>query len=80
MVLEIDSTDKITIPRISIGFPVYKAEEIIKNLGLGFLIFLTDQPYCWTEKWQRLNSVVRVIKEGATQLFKDFKNQFKNEI
>lgn len=62
MVSEIDSTDKITVPRISIGFLVYKAEEIIKILGLDFLIFRTDQPYCWTEKWQHLNSVVRVVK------------------
>ncbi|MGH2575264.1 MAG: sugar nucleotide-binding protein, partial [Ignavibacteria bacterium] len=26
-----------------------------------YLILRTDQPYCWTEKWQHTNSVLRTI-------------------
>lgn len=44
------------------GITKYKSEEIVKNSGLNFLILRTDQPYCWTEKWQKINSVIRTIR------------------
>ena len=37
------------------------SEQLIKNSKLPFLIIRTDQPYGWTEKWQRTNSVLRII-------------------
>jgi len=36
-------------------------EEIIKSSGLSHLILRTDQPYGWKEKWQKTNSVTRVL-------------------
>ena len=36
-------------------------EEIIKSSGLSYLILRTDQPYGWKEKWQKTNSVTRVL-------------------
>lgn len=44
------------------GITKYKSEEIVKNSGLNFLILRTDQPYCWIEKWQKINSVIRTIR------------------
>jgi len=43
------------------GITKLKAEEAIKNSDLSFLILRTDQPYCWSEKWQHTNSVIRAI-------------------
>ena len=37
------------------------------------MILRTDQPYCWNEKWQRTNSVIRVIDSLK-------KNQIFNEV
>jgi dTDP-4-dehydrorhamnose reductase len=51
------------------GITKYKSEKIIQNSNLDFLILRTDQPYCWIEKWQKMNSVIRLIqtlKKGAT--------------
>jgi len=43
------------------GITKMKGEEIVKNSQLKYLILRTDQPYGWTEKWQKTNSVLRVI-------------------
>lgn len=51
------------------GITKYKSEKIIQNSNLDFLILRTDQPYCWIEKWQKMNSVIRLIqtlKKGDT--------------
>lgn len=44
------------------GLTKLKGEEIIKKSKLSFLILRTDQPYDWKEKWQRDNSVLRVLQ------------------
>jgi len=44
------------------GYTKLKGEEVVVNSGLSYLILRTDQPYCWTEKWQHTNSVLRVIE------------------
>lgn len=49
-------------PSTHYGFTKYKGEELVINSGLPHLILRTDQPYCWTEKWQRLNSVLRALQ------------------
>ena len=43
------------------GITKMRGEEIIKNSQLKYLILRTDQPYGLTEKWQKTNSVLRVI-------------------
>lgn len=43
------------------GITKYRAEELVKNSNLKYLILRTDQPYFWIEKWQKINSVIRVI-------------------
>ena len=43
------------------GITKMRGEEIIKNSQLKYLILRTDQPYGFTEKWQKTNSVLRVI-------------------
>jgi len=48
-------------PSTYYGLTKFKGEEIVKNSKLPFLILRTDQPYDWKEKWQRTNSVLRVI-------------------
>ncbi len=53
--------DKIC-PSTYYGLTKSKGEEIVKKSDLSFLIIRTDQPYSWKEKWQRDNSVLRVIQ------------------
>ena len=51
------------------GLTKLKGEEIVKKSKLSFLILRTDQPYDWKEKWQRNNSILRVLQtlqEGKT--------------
>lgn len=43
------------------GLTKFQGEKIIQGSNLAFLILRTDQPYCWKEKWQHSNSVIRVI-------------------
>ena len=50
-----------TCPVNNYGITKVLSEELIKNSKLPFLIIRTDQPYGWTEKWQRTNSVLRII-------------------
>ena len=51
-----------TCPSTYYGLTKSKGEEIIKKSDLPFLIIRTDQPYSWKEKWQRNNSVLRIIQ------------------
>ncbi len=44
-----------------------KGEEYVKTSGLPYLILRTDQPYCWIEKWQHTNSVLRVLETLGSQ-------------
>jgi dTDP-4-dehydrorhamnose reductase len=56
-------------PATHYGLTKFKGEEIVKSSELPFLILRTDQPYSWKEKWQRNNSVLRVLqtlKKGET--------------
>ena len=49
------------------------AEKKIQQSKLDYLILRTDQPYCWTEKWQRLNSVIRILDNFSS-------NKIHNEV
>ena len=51
-----------TYPSTYYGKTKSLGEEIVKNSELSFLILRTDQPYYWKEKWQRENSVLRVLQ------------------
>lgn len=53
--------DKVS-PSTYYGSTKYKAEQLIRQSGLSHLILRTDQPYCWIEKWQHTNSVLRVLE------------------
>ena len=55
------------------GYSKMKGEELVKKSGLKYLILRTDQPYGWTETWQRSNSVLNVVHDLKL-------NQEKNEI
>lgn len=48
-------------PSTYYGYTKMKGEEAIKNSELEYLILRIDQPYCWIEKYQHTNSVLRVI-------------------
>lgn len=50
-----------TTPSTFYGQTKLKGEQIIQESNLPYLILRTDQPYCWIEKWQHTNSVIRVI-------------------
>jgi len=50
-----------TAPTTYYGITKFKAEELVKNSNLKYLILRTDQPYCWTEPWHHTNLVLRVI-------------------
>lgn len=48
-------------PTTYYGITKFKGEQLVQNSDLQYLILRTDQPYCWTKKWQHTNSVIRVI-------------------
>jgi len=56
------SEEDSTSPTTYYGVTKFKAEEIVRNSSLPYLILRTDQPYCWIEKWQHTNSVLRVLQ------------------
>lgn len=49
------------------GITKAKGEEYVKKSGLPYLILRIDQPYCWIEKWQHTNSVLRVLDTLGSQ-------------
>lgn len=53
--------DDETSPISYYGLTKSIAEDVIKTSDLPYLILRTDQPYCWTEKWQHDNSAIRAI-------------------
>lgn len=50
-----------TSPTTYYGYTKHVGENKIKNYKLDWLILRTDQPYGWIEKWQKDNSVTRVL-------------------
>jgi len=51
-----------TCPTTYYGITKLRAENLVLDSSLKFLILRTDQPYCWIEKWQKINSVLRVLR------------------
>jgi dTDP-4-dehydrorhamnose reductase len=45
------------------GLTKFRGEGLVEKSELSHLILRTDQPYCWKEKWQRNNSVLRVLDQ-----------------
>lgn len=54
--------EDLTSPSTYYGITKFKGEELVRKSDLPYLILRTDQPYCWTEKWQHTNSVLRVLQ------------------
>ena len=50
-----------TKPSTFYGETKLQGEKIVQKSNLPYLILRTDQPYCWIQKWQHTNSVIRVI-------------------
>lgn len=48
-------------PQSYYGITKLRAEQLIQNSNLKYLILRTDQPYYWIKNWQRTNSVIRVL-------------------
>ena len=53
-------------PKSYYGITKLRAEKLIQNSNIKHLILRTDQPYFWIEKWQRINSVIRVLNTLKT--------------
>lgn len=51
-----------TSPSTFYGITKFKGEQIVQKSKLSHLILRTDQPYCWIEKNQHTNSVLRVLQ------------------
>ncbi len=49
------------------GITKMQGEKIVENSQLEYLILRTDQPYGWTEKWQKTNSILRVVNNLKAQ-------------
>ena len=54
--------DDETCPISYYGLTKSIAEKSLQESDLSYLILRTDQPYCWNEKWQHTNSVIRAIE------------------
>ena len=64
-------------PKSIYGLTKFQGEKIIRESNLPFLILRTDQPYCWKEKWQHTNSVIRVIDNlKKNQQFKEISDWY----
>jgi len=71
--------DDLTSPSTYYGKTKEESEKQIKNSGLNFLILRTDQPYYWTERWQGINSVVRVIQTiKSSKPFEEITDWYSN--
>ena len=68
-----------TCPINNYGITKALSEQLIKNSKLPFLIIRTDQPYGWTKKWQRTNSVLRIIDNlKNNNLFNEVTDWYNN--
>ena len=68
-----------TCPVNNYGITKVLSEQLIKNSKLPFLIIRTDQPYGWNEKWQRTNSVLRIIDNlKNNNLFNEVTDWYNN--
>jgi len=66
-------------PATYYGYTKAKGEEMVKKSNLSYLILRTDQPYCWTEKWQHTNSVLRVIQTlGENKILREVTDWYNN--
>lgn len=55
-------------PTTNYGITKLLGEELVMDSGIQYMILRTDQPYCWTEKWQHTNSVLRVLDKVGNHL------------
>lgn len=69
------SEDDKTLGTTYYGYTKMKGEELVERSHLDYLILRTDQPYGWTESWQRSNSVLNVINDLKSG---KIKNEIKN--
>jgi len=53
--------DDKTCPTTYYGITKTRAEQIVKQSELNYLILRTDQPFCWIKEWQHTNSVLRTV-------------------
>lgn len=61
------------------GFTKLVGEETVVNSGLPFLILRTDQPYSWTENWQRKSFVMWVLEKlKMSEIVKIFVDWYSN--
>jgi len=71
-------TDK-TSPTTYYGYTKHVGENKIKNYDSDWLILRTDQPYGWIEKWQKDNSVTRILNYSSkNEPVKDIVDWFNN--
>lgn len=54
--------DDVPSPSTYYGITKHKGEELVRNSPLKYLILRIDAAYCWNERWQRTNSVLRAIE------------------
>ncbi len=66
-------------PSTYYGHTKMKGEEIVNNSQLDNLILRIDQPYCWIEKWQHTNSILRVIDTlRANKILNEVEDWYNN--
>jgi dTDP-4-dehydrorhamnose reductase len=66
-------------PATYYGYTKYLGEKIVRDSNLPYLILRTDQPFGWIEKWQKDNSVTRVLsKLNESELIKDAVDWYNN--
>jgi len=64
-------------PSTYYGITKHEGEKLTKESGLQYLILRTDQPYCWTKKWQHPISVLRVLNSlRSGKKLKEIKNWY----
>lgn len=68
-----------TSPSTFYGLTKFEGEQIVIKSEIPYLILRTDQPYCWIEEWQHINSVLRVIQTlKAGKILREVQNWKNN--
>lgn len=75
--IPLNTENDVPSPKTYYGKSKLKAENLIRNSTLDYLILRIDQAYGWTKPWQKTNSVMRVLNAlSQEKIFKEIEDWY----
>jgi len=75
--IPLNTENDIPLPKTYYAKSKLKAENLIRNSTLDYLILRTDHSYGWTKPWQKTNSVIRVLDAlSQGKIFKEVEDWY----